>query len=240
MLSDDKRTVKMTEIKKLIHGGKWTSNRFVLLLFALLILLFGYPYLQDNQLGAFLGGLMSLALLVTGIFAVRTHKLALYGAIALALVAISLSVIAFLSGIRGHPLVEGAFFLFYVLTTTVIFVEVIRRRSITREILAGVICVYLLIGTTFATLYDLIETIHPGSFQYNIAIAGNPQLRWRNMIYYSFMTLTTIGYGDMTPATAQTQSLSIIEGVIGVLFLAVFIARLIGMYNHATRSSDDQ
>ncbi len=219
-----------------VQGSRWTSNRFLFLLFALIILLLGYPYMPDNQLGAFLGGMMSLLLLIAAIFAVRTHKHALIGASVLALIVIILSVWAFVSGVRGHPLVEAAFFLFYTLTTIVIFVEVIREKEVTRNILIGVVCVYLLIGTAFATLYDFVETIRPGSFQFNTINAGDAPMRWRNLLYYSFTTLTTTGYGDITPASTHAQSLSIIEGIIGVLFVAVFVARLISMYNHRKRT----
>jgi hypothetical protein len=216
--------------------GRWTSNRFLFLLFALIILLVGYPYMPDNQLGAFLGGMMSLLLLVAAIFAVRTHKHALLGASVLALIVVILSVWAFVSGVRGHPLVEASFFFFYALTTTVIFVEVIKERELTKNIFIGIVCVYLLIGTAFATLYDFVETIHPGSFRFNAINAGDAPMRWRNLFYYSFTTLTTTGYGDVTPASTYAQSLSIIEGIIGVLFIAVFVARLIGMYNQRKKA----
>jgi len=217
--------------------GKWTGHRFLVLLFALILLLVAYPYTPDNQLGAFLGGMMSLLLLVAAIFAVKTHKIALIGSSILALIVIFLSVWAFISGVRGHPLVEASFFLFYALTTTVIFVEVIKEKDLTKNIFIGIVCVYLLIGTAFATLYDFVETILPGSFQFNTINAGETPMRWRNLLYYSFTTLTTTGYGDITPTNSQAQSLSIIEGIIGVLFIAVFVARLIGMYNQRKKAS---
>lgn len=110
----------------------------------------------------------------------------------LTLIVIILSVWAFVSGIRGHPLVEAAFFLFYALTTIVIFVEVIREKEVTRNILIGIVCAYLLIGTAFATLFDLVETIRPGSFQFNTINAGDAPMRWRNLLYYSFTTLTPL------------------------------------------------
>ncbi len=100
----------------------------------------------------------------------------------------------------------------------------------------GAVCVYLLVGMTFGSLYDLIETIHPGSFQINVETAVPAEIRWRTLIFYSFMTLTTIGLGDVTPTTVQAQSLTSIEGVIGVLYLAVLIARIVGIY--ARRTSD--
>jgi hypothetical protein len=66
---------------------------------------------------------------------------------------------------------------------------------------------------------------------------GPAEIRWRTLIYFSFMTLTTIGLGDVTPVTTQTQSLASIEGVIGVLYVAVLIARVVGVY--ARRISDE-
>ena len=59
---------------------------------------------------------------------------------------------------------------------------------------------------------------------------GPADIRWRTLIFFSFMTLTTVGFGDITPATPQAQSLTSIEGVIGVLYVAVLIARVVGIY----------
>ena len=86
----------------------------------------------------------------------------------------------------------------------------------------------------FGSLFDLVETLAPGSFQINVDTAGPVEIRWRTLIFFSFMTLTTFGYGDVTPTTAQAQSLTAIEGVIGVLYLAVLIARIMGIYARRT------
>ncbi len=94
--------------------------------------------------------------------------------------------------------------------------------------MCGAVCVYLLVGMTFGNLYDLIETLQPGSFQVNVDTAGLSGIGWRTLIFFSFMTLTTIGLGDVTPVTTQAQSLVLIEGVIGVLYVAVLIARVVG------------
>ena len=87
---------------------------------------------------------------------------------------------------------------------------------------------------TFGSLYDLIETLHPGSFQINVDTVDPTEIRWRTLIFFSFMTLTTIGLGDVTPITVQVQSLTAIEGVIGVLYVAVLIARVVGIYARRT------
>jgi hypothetical protein len=154
----------------------------------------------------------------------------------LALATVAASSRAFLGGVRGDWIVEATFTAFYAFTTVAVFIEVIRTRRVTSDTMYGAVCVYLLVGMTFGSLYDLIETIHPGSFQINVETAVPAEIRWRTLIFYSFMTLTTIGLGDVTPTTVQAQSLTSIEGVIGVLYLAVLIARIVGIY--ARRTSD--
>lgn len=228
----------MTGQEHQANGKRNAAHCFVFLLVALAVLLIGYPYFQDNQLGAFLGGLVSLALLVSGTYAVRAQKWAVIVASGLALLTASVSLMAFIRGIRGHPLVEGSFFLFYALLTIVIFLEVIKSTQITAETIYGVVCVYLLIGVTFGTLYDLIETLEPESFRINVPSEGDRNIGWRNLIFFSFMTLTSIGYGDITPVTFQSQSLASIEGVIGVMYVAVLIARMVGIHSQTPQDLD--
>ena len=72
-----------------------------------------------------------------------------------------------------------------------------------------------------------METLQPGSFSCGFLAAGvSPG--WPLLIFYSFMTLATVGYGDITPATDTTRSLAILESTTGVLYVAILIARLIG------------
>lgn len=222
--------LRMKGIEVNSQGEAKRRRCFFWLLLALVLLLVSYPHFQDTAMGAFLGGLMSLIVLVAGVYAVRTQRFTLLGAGLLALAAATSSVVALATGSRGHPVVEGIFTLFYAFLTIAVFVEVMRRRAVRGDNLFGIICVYLLIGVTFGTLYDFVETVSPGSFGY-AADSGVGSLGWRQLIFFSFMTLTGIGYGDITPMTSQAQSLAIIEGVTGVLYVAVLIARIVGTYS---------
>jgi len=213
------------------------EHRFWLLLIALVALLIGYPYFENTRTGAFLGGVTALWALIGGVYAVRGNPRTFGVALVLALATAAASARAFLAGVRGDYVVEATFSAFYAFTTVAVFFEVIRTRRVTSDTLYGAVCVYLLVGMTFGSLYDLVETLHPGSFQINVLTEGPAEIRWRTLIYFSFMTLTTIGLGDVTPVTTQTQSLASIEGVIGVLYVAVLIARVVGVY--ARRISDE-
>jgi hypothetical protein len=212
------------------------THHFWLLLVALAALLIGYPYFDNSRTGAFLGGVASLLTLTGAIFAVRTKRWSLWVALALALATVAASATAFLGGVRGDWVVEATFSAFYAFIAIAVFIEVITTSRVTSDTMYGAVCVYLLVGMAFGSLYDLIETLHPGSFQINVDTAVPAEIRWRTLIFFSFMTLTTIGLGDVTPTSVQAQSLTSIEGVIGVLYLAVLIARIVGMY--ARRASE--
>jgi hypothetical protein len=128
-------------------------------------------------------------------------------------------------------LVELSFSVFYAWATVAIILEVFRDQVVTFDTVRGAAAAYVLIGLAFGSLYDFVETVQPASFQFNIDLPGEVEIGWRRLVFYSFMTLTTIGYGDVTPITTQAQSLAIIEGVIGVLFVAVFIGRTLGLFS---------
>ena len=213
------------------------AHRFWLLLIALMVLLVGYPYFENTRTGAFLGGVTSLLALTGGVWAIRTNRWSFRIALVLALATAAASATAFVGGARGNPVVEATFSAFYAFLTVAVFFEVITTRRVTADTMYGTVCVYLLVGMTFGSLYDLIETLQPGSFQVNVDTGGLVEIRWRTAIYFSFMTLTTIGFGDISPVTAQAQSLVAIEGIIGVLYVAVLVARIVGIY--ARRMPDD-
>jgi hypothetical protein len=206
-------------------------NRFVWLLAAILVLLVSYPYFMETPLGRFFGGLTAILVLMTGVYAMRGRRITLIASIVLAGLALSANLISAISGIRGSAWTEAAFSLFYAYTTVVMFVEVLRMTRFTRDSMFGIISVYLLIGLTFGSLYDLIETLNPGSFSIHVEMAGGGHVGFRQLLYYSFMNLTTIGFGDITPVTTQAQSLAILEGVTGVLYVAVLIARIVNAYD---------
>lgn len=121
---------------------------------------------------------------------------------------------------------------FILIVSGIILKIVFRAREITVETVAGAICVYLFIGIFWADVYALVEIAYPGSFslleggeQQHMQIAAH---RASQFNYFSFVTLSTLGYGDITPITRPAQGLAAMEAILGQLFLAVLIARLVG------------
>ncbi|MBW2410331.1 MAG: two pore domain potassium channel family protein, partial [Deltaproteobacteria bacterium] len=92
--------------------------------------------------------------------------------------------------------------------------------------IAGAAVVYLLLAIVWAYAYRAIGVIQPGSF----AIADAQNITQSLALYYSFVTITTLGYGDIFPVTTAAKSCAILEAIIGQLYLVITIALLVGVY----------
>ncbi len=120
--------------------------------------------------------------------------------------------------------------LFYGSVTWVLLHYIFAMPRVTRDVLYAAVAVYLLLGAVFVALFGVVETLQPGSFLDNAAPVERPFLPWQTLIYYSYATLTTLGYGDVLPLSGWARSLATLEAVIGVLYLAILMARLVGLY----------
>ena len=117
--------------------------------------------------------------------------------------------------------------------------RVLLEARVTLETLRGAICAYLLIAFAFACIYTFIEVVFPGSFSYgahSLDLAGNYNFfSW--ILYFSFVTLLTIGYGDLTPLNSFSQSFSILEGIVGQFYVAMLVSRLIAVYSPSSKNN---
>jgi hypothetical protein len=124
----------------------------------------------------------------------------------------------------------GCALFFY--ATIIILSTIFRRQDVTVDAVLGTVCGYLLAGAAFANLFTATELLQPGSFNIGTAIGGELS-SWhaRRFLfgYFSFVTLTTMGYGDITPVTPGAVSLSWLEAVFGQFYMAVVVAQLVGI-----------
>jgi voltage-gated potassium channel Kch len=108
---------------------------------------------------------------------------------------------------------------------------VFTRRELNVQGLFATIAVYLFIAFFFANVYVLMLEWNPASFHLPAEISGRPlQLLQGDMIYFSMITLATVGYGDILPVSETARSLAVIEAVVGQFYVAIVVAVFVGMY----------
>ncbi len=108
-----------------------------------------------------------------------------------------------------------------------------RSARVTRQHVYAALSAYLIAGHFCGLLYVAIDRIQPGSFQ--VAGAASQPLELATAIYFSFVTLTTLGYGDVVPVANAARGVVVVEAVVGQLYLAVLVARLVGLHSQSTR-----
>lgn len=124
---------------------------------------------------------------------------------------------------------------FLILTDVVILRQVLTTTRVTNDTISGAVCGYLVLGIIFAFLYALVGLVYPGSFLVDgrIAVPDISRLFYQheiaNLIYYSFVTLATLGYGDIAPVSPPARMIAVIEAVAGQFYVAILIARLVSI-----------
>jgi voltage-gated potassium channel len=112
---------------------------------------------------------------------------------------------------------------------------VLKQKAVTSETISMSISVYLLLGLTWGLLYVVIFSLQPGAFSIAGLVppipgqSGNSQPMFPILGYFSLITLSTVGYGDITPVTMQARFAAAAEGITGQFYLAILVARLVGM-----------
>jgi hypothetical protein len=143
--------------------------------------------------------------------------------------------VGWLAELGGHPIATRgslALNLVYLAGMVVVVLErVLRAGPVTVHRINGAIAAYLLLAVIFANAYELVELLRPGSFGGATVARG-----WGGFLYFSQVTLFTVGYGDITPVAAGVRSLAMLEGMIGQLFPAILLARLVALEIEDRRS----
>jgi hypothetical protein len=213
------------------------ERRFLFLLISMLFLFFVHPFFEKSDIGTFILDIGYLIILLSSIYAISERKKVFFISLFLAFVAFSSTALNYLFMTNSLRLVTtSSLGLFFIVMAVAILSTIMKSEKVRTETIYAAICVYLLLGIIWMMLFSVIEIIEPGSF----LLGGAPVVDWQgepvrrnvfsNFVYYSFVTLTTLGYGDITPVSPQARGLSSLEAVVGQLYIAVLIARLVGMH----------
>lgn len=110
-------------------------------------------------------------------------------------------------------------------TLPVTLSRILHHRRVTHETVLGALCVYVLIGLLFAFLFLAVEDLGDGSF-----FAQPGPHSQSEYLYFSFVTLTTLGFGDLSPAAGLPQALTVSDALVGNIFLVTLVARLVTLW----------
>jgi len=119
--------------------------------------------------------------------------------------------------------------------------EIFHARTVTTGTIRGAICIYILMGIIWAVFYSLVETAQPGSFAYPEVVRVSAQKGEPSppgFFYYSFVTMTTLGYGDITPRAQLARTLSWLEALAGQLFMTITLAQLVSVHVGSGRKTE--
>jgi hypothetical protein len=211
------------------------------LLISLLVFIGLYPLMLGNVVARLAGGLILAMILVSAAIIAgrsRTHRLI---GVVLALASVGLQIEWLVTHkTTVEALHMGALAAFLMYTALVIFRHVLSFGPVYADRVHAALSVYILFALAWACIYALIEIVSPGAFSLGSAVTdaqsrpqGAPLLG--HMIHFSIATLTSTGYGDITPIAPLARSLSQLEQLAGIFYIAVLISRLVGLYPENTR-----
>jgi hypothetical protein len=204
----------------------------VQLLIALALLFFFVPFVEEIKGGDLIvSGLLSLVLLA-GVLAVASRGRTLAVALLLAIPAVAGRWINHFQPHLVPPaifLVAGIGLVAFVVVNLLRFV--LRAPSVNVEVLCASISAYLMLGLIWTMAYWLVAQLTPGAFAFNTATGTKETMEGFNAFYFSFITLSTVGYGDITPVSKVARMLAAMEAMTGLFYVAVLIARLVALYS---------
>jgi hypothetical protein len=209
--------------------SKGNVGRYSVLLGTLVLMLVALPFLDLTPAPARFRLLLSLVLLA-GIGAASRRTWTLVAGLVLL---VGFLVPTWLGpSLGGSPtltaLGRASGGLLLCLTIGVIVAALASARRVTTDTILGGVCAYLLLGVAFSVAMLVTEQLAPGSFSLAAATGSEMEPSTR-LVYLSFVTLTTLGYGDMLPVSDVARMLCASEAVVGQLYVAIFVARLVAL-----------
>jgi hypothetical protein len=219
------------------YGGYGT-----VLLVALLIYVGLHPLALGGTVSRIAGGLIVVVIMVSGTMAAsRSNFLRVLG-ILLAIITLCLQVTWFVTDYRmAEAAMMASFAIFCFFTASVILRHVLSFGPLYADRVHAALSVYILLAFAWAGAYAMIEILSPGAFSFPAGIGakdqGGPLLA--DMMHLSIAALTSTGFGDITPVAPFARSLSQLEQLTGVFYIAVLISRLIGLYPMEERESQE-
>ncbi len=222
------KATNMVEKKTANFGTFIFKRRFFLLLVMIFAMLVGVPFIGDYSGFRFVVDLIVSGIFVAAMYAISDKKYNLLLALFL-IFPMFVDMWADYFTSTARPLIVsqicGILFLGFAIFHIVNFI--LKQKEVTQEVIYASVVVYLLMAMLWANIYQLLETFAPGSFEMPGGQIQNDRILF---LYFSLVTITTLGYGDMTPLTDRAAGLATVEALIGQIYLVLMVAWLVGLH----------
>lgn len=209
-------------MRRFAHAVKATPS--AVLLTAQLTAVLAYPFLEDSIAGRAALGVVQLAVVLSAAAAVRLTPALSWVAVLLGLPATVFAVWEAVAPDTGWVVITSAVFHvpFYFFTSWALIRYLFHDDRVTRDELFATGAAFTVVAWAFAYMYAAVQVIWPGSF-------GDEEQTWFELLYLSFTTLTSVGLSDLVPVLPHARSIVVIEEVAGVFYVALVVARLVGL-----------
>jgi hypothetical protein len=212
-------------------GVRVSAGRF---LAALVLMLVASPFVEGLKQGQLYEAVLFTVVMCTGLIASGSRRRLAFALASFALAAMWLNQL----WPRVCPalifILPGMAFLVVVTASLLRFV--LRAKKVDAEVLCAGISVYLILGLLWGLAYTLVAQVDPNAFSFSTPSQVAATMSGFTSIYFSFTTLATLGYGDITPVTNVARMLAMLEAMTGTLFVGVMIARLVSLYSGSGQS----
>lgn len=204
----------------------FTANTLLLLLLCFMI--FGTTLLPETWYRTAYSILINLILICIIFCLDKSHQL--FSNITVTVLVIILNIAYFTKARVANDLSDGLNGLFFIYAVYRLLKQVAESKLVTTKVITQSVCCYLLLGLVFAMGVSRLEFLQPGAFSFPADEMGSFQGKFYDHLYFSFITMGTVGYGDLLPKTPFAKSYSTLIGVSGQLYMAIVIAMLVGKY----------
>jgi hypothetical protein len=211
------------------------------LLIALVLLIVASPFVEDLPGGEGIESVLMTVVLSSAVLVVGGRHRTLW---LVALFAGPVVIGKWLYHFRPDLMPPAVYFAMATCFLVFVIVHLLRfvlgATRVDTEVLCASIAAYLMLGLLWALAYSLVAELTPNSFSFNAATTSHHGMAGFNSFYFSFVTLSTVGYGDITPVSRVARMLAAVEAMTGLLYVAVLVARLVSLYSAPGPPNSDE